>query len=294
MPDTERRIRGMFTLCPLQIVMCDNAGPLSSGTAFFYEHEGESFLITNWHNFTFRHFVDKTPMNRSGRFPEHLKIKFVTAHEDGIRATAVAHRTEIYDADGPRWYEHPALGSGCDLVALPLARPDTCPPSAHRPANKLDSGRVPVKPGVTAFIVGFPRTISAGPGLPILKSGYIASETDFDVSIGGKIADVGGLSGGLTIPAFFIDSQTREGMSGAPVFAFFTGIWNPADPYTTTDDSGNLLLTDDTAFGSGMEFVGCYSGRVGPNEQGAALGLCWRTGAIEAICAARKPGQDLR
>ena len=32
----------------------------------------------------------------------------------------------------------------------------------------------------------------------------------------------------------------------------------------------------------------------GPNEEGAALGLCWRTDAIEAICSARKPGQNPR
>ena len=36
-----------------------------------------------------------------------------------------------------------------------------------------------------------------------------------------------------------------------------------------------------------MEFVGCYSARIGSNEQGVALGLCWRQDVIEAICSGK-------
>ena len=293
----EAGIRNHYSQCPFQILMCDDNGILGSGTAFFFEYDDESFLITNWHNFSFRHFIDKTPLGSSARFPNHMKVKLVTALNDGTSATTVAQRIEIYDAYGPKWYEHPEHGSGCDVIALPLARPETCALHFHEPANKLDSARVPVAPGVTAFIIGFPRTISVGPGLPLWKSGYIASEPHYNVRIGGKISLVGGLSDGLSLPAFFIDSQTREGMSGAPVFAAYTGIWNTTDPFSSADESGSMQLSDDTAIGSAAEFVGCYSGRVGPNEEGAALGLCWRvceSDTIEAICSARVRGQIVR
>jgi len=44
--------------------------------------------------------------------------------------------------------------------------------------------------------------------------------------------------GGHTLPAFFIDSLTREGMSGSPVFASHTGNWNIKDPYQSLDPGG--------------------------------------------------------
>ena len=40
---------------------------------------------------------------------------------------------------------------------------------------------------------------------------------------------------------------------------------------------------------TGIEFVGCYSGRIGNQEEGAALGLCWRSDVIEKICTKGLP-----
>ena len=124
------------------------------------------------------------------------------------------------------------------------------------------------------------------------KSGYIASEPFYDVTIGGNLSSVGGLEGGLTIPAFFIDSQTRSGMSGSPVFASYTGPWDPQEPYGPLkfDEPGFWNRSDVRLGGTGREFVGCYSGRVPDRENGAALGLCWRKDVIDLICSSRHPG----
>ena len=45
-------IGNKYVLCPFQIQMCDLQGGISLGTAFFYDYQGETFIITNWHNVT--------------------------------------------------------------------------------------------------------------------------------------------------------------------------------------------------------------------------------------------------
>ena len=67
------------------------------------------------------------------------------------------------------------------------------------------------------------------------------------------------------------------------------------DPYRKVDpDESGFWKRDDVAmWGSqGTKFIGCYSGRAGTKEQEAALGLCWRTDAIQEICRARKLGEN--
>ena len=231
----EQGIRNPLSQCPFQILQCDSGGFIGAGTGFFYEHDGQSFLITNWHIISGISPSAKTAMHPEGRTPEYLQIKFVTiVDDDTYAASPVAQRVEIHDADGPKWYEHPDLGSDCDVVALPFERPASCHRHFHAPANRLSSERVPVEPGSTVFVVGYPLALSVGPGLPLLKSGYIASEPNLGVRIGGKLSPVGGLAGVPDLPAFFLDSQTRQGMSGSPVFTVYTGIWDPTRSIRTT------------------------------------------------------------
>ena len=48
------------------------------------------------------------------------------------------------------------------------------------------------------------------------------------------------------IPAFFIDSLTRSGMSGSPVFARYHGTWDMGDPYRKVDpDEPGFWKRDD-------------------------------------------------
>ena len=279
--------------------MWDDHGVISTGTAFFYELSGEWFLITNWHNLSGRHFLTDKLLSVSGRFPTFVKAKLAQCFPAGSGYPAnayafVAQRVEIYKDSEPLWLEHPDLRSRCDVVALPISRPSDCPPTVHKAANRITTTRIPVEPGCTVYIIGFPRAISVGPGLPLWKSGYIASEPYFDITIGGDISEVGGLCDGTTLPAFFLDSLTREGMSGSPVFASYTGTWNTSDPYGPSipnepapGDLDNILLGSEA-----KEFVGCYSGRVGSNEEGAALGLCWRQDVVEIVCSKGRIGSN--
>ena len=227
----ERGIRSTYSQCPFQIQVCDSHGVIATGTGFFFELTGDWFLITNWHNFSGKNAFTKMPLSKDLRFPEHINVKFASYISGGPSFTTIAHRVEIYEGLQPKWFEHPTLSSLCDVVALPLERPNGLPAFMHNAANLISHTRIPIEPGTTVFIVGFPRSISVGIGLPLWKSGYIASEPYYDATIGGQISQTGGLQGGLEVPAFFIDSQTREGMSGSPVFGSYTGAWDTADPY---------------------------------------------------------------
>lgn len=293
----EKGIRSTYSQCPFEIQMWDHEGIISTGSGFFYEANGRWFLITNWHNLSGKHFINKQLLSPNDRFPTYIKVKLFTYADVNERdshnaqMSVMPHNVDIYKDSRPLWLEHPKLGSRCDVVALPFERPPNCPDYIHNAANRISTQKIPVEPGGTVFIIGFPRSISVGAGFPLWKSGYISSEPYYDVTINGKPWEYGGLQEGIQLPAFFIDSQTREGMSGSPVFAQFIGSWDNSEPYKplTMDEPGFWEREDIAIFGSiGREFVGCYSGRVGTNEEGAALGLCWREDVIKEVCNGRQ------
>lgn len=295
----EQGIRSTYTQCPLQVLVHDQHGAvLSSGSAFFFEMNGNWFLVTNWHNVSGRHFLTKEPVSHPMREPFRLTAK-LSSYDIGDRGSGtfgiVPHSIDLYRGEHPVWMEHPELGSFCDVVAIPMYRPSSCPEFMHNAANRISEEEIPVEPGCTVFIIGFPQAISVGFGLPLWKSGYIASEPYYDVDLDGKLQEFGGLSGGTRIPAFFIDAQTRAGMSGAPVFARYSGIWDMSDPYRKVDpDAPDFWERDDVAlWGSqGTQFVGCYSGRSMTSENEAALGLCWRADIIREICSGGTLGRN--
>ena len=295
----EHGIRSTYSQCPFQLLVHDQAGAvLSSASAFFFETDGAWFIITNWHVVSGRNFLDREPLVTPFREPLSLTAKLssysVGDSENGTFGIA-PHPTPLYRGEDPVWFEHPELGPSCDVVALPIERPTSCPDFMHNAANHISGDNIPIEPGCTVFVIGFPCAISVGFGLPLWKSGYVASEPHYDVRLAGQLSAYGGLTGGTSIPALFVDAQTRAGMSGSPVFARYYGLWDMGDPYRKVDpDESGFWQRDDVAlWGSqGTKFIGCYSGRAGTNESEAALGLCWRTDAIQAICRARKSGNN--
>lgn len=289
----ENGIRSTYSQSPFQILMYDEEGLISTGTAFFYEFSKETFLITNWHNVSGKHFLSKEKFSPSGRLPTYIEAKFATNVDGTGSFTTVAKRIEIYKDYQPVWCEHPELNSDCDVVAIRLNKPHDIAENMHHPSNLISQIKIPIKPGNTVFVIGFPRSISVFIGLPIWKSGYIASEPFYDVTIGGKVSKIGGLSEGKNLPAFFIDTQTREGMSGSPVFANYIGNWNMRNPYEPLNpDTQEFRESNEIAIGENrLEFIGCYSGRIGKSEEGAALGLCWRQETLDNICRYRTIGK---
>ena len=209
----EHGIRSPLTQCPVRLEMLDHHGVIASASAFFYESEdNRTFLVTNWHNVSGRNFVTGAPNQQDTgvpRFPTRVSAKIVSdtgsIDADGsavldVRGTDLP----LYDEDyTPVWLEHPTTGPLCDVVALPMERPTSASPAFHRPANTVSPLRIPVRPGNTVFIIGYPHGITVSKGLPVWKSGYIASEPHFPVTLQEARP--------LRVAAFFIDSADQEG-----------------------------------------------------------------------------------
>ena len=295
----EHGIRSTYSQCPFQLLIRSQDGTiLSAASAFFFETRGNWFIITNWHVVSGLHFLTRNPLVDRFLEPFRLTAKLfsyeVGSREEGT-CGIVPHDVPLYRGEQPVWFEHPELGASCDVVAIPMARPTSCPDEMHNAANRISKANIPLEPGCTVFVIGFPRALSVGVGLPLWKSGYVASEPHFDVDLGGQLAVYGGLTGGTRVPAFFIDAQTRSGMSGSPVFARYHGAWDKGDPYRKVDPSepGFWERKDVALWGSqGTQFVGCYSGRALAEENEATLGLCWRRDVIETICHGNKQGSN--
>ena len=282
-------LKNNYIACPFQIQMCDNQEGIALGTAFFYESEHETFLITNWHNVTGKHHLTGEALD-SIRSPLYLRAKWPVVKEGATHPTgaAIVHfevqKVEIEDDTGPLWFEHPELGSTCDVVAIPVSRPTDWPGSVHRPANKIDEMPVPIEPGLKVSVIGFPQGMSTGPGLPVIKTGFLSSMPGYDVHLGGEFSEVGGMKGGTQLPAMLLDVHTIPGMSGSPVFGEYSGFWNP-------DDLNSTAITGSSFLGHSRMFLGCYSSRVTGPEERSGMGLCFQSTAIETICLSRHKGQ---
>lgn len=275
--------------------MCDDAGIISSGTGFFFETDNAWYVVTNWHNVTGRHFQTHKALSSMSRVPTRLiaRISSYLGEEDDSFIIK-PFEIPLYDQGRSRWLEHDLHGSLYDIVAIPWTKPESCPSFMHNAANLISSDNIPVYPGGVVFIIGFPMAISVGFGLPLWKSGYVASEPHYDITLNANLQSSGGLEGGHRIPAFFIDAQTRSGMSGSPVFVRYFGAWDMNSPYEPInfDEPGFWERNDVAMFGStGTQFVGCYSGHVFSREKEAILGLCWKREIIETVCKNGKSGR---
>lgn len=281
-------VRSTYSQAPFRITTHDYGGEIATGTAFHYTYEGRRFIVTNWHNLTGKDFFTGKNLNAQARTP--LWINVHTAQYifvPGIPGAyaIIPRRIELYqDAAAqldPLWLEHPQVGGrGCDVVAIPYEKPANEPEFMHNSVNLISTVKIPVRPGEQAFVIGFPRGLSTGFGLPIWKSTFIASEPFYGVDVGVQ-----------KLSAFFLDGYTREGMSGSPVFARYRGMWDQTDPYMDVDiDAPNFWSRDDVALGAeGTEFIGIYSGRIPESVGEAAIGVCWRNDVIDEVCASFKP-----
>ena len=250
-------LKDKYIACPFQIQMCDMQGGFSLGTAFFYECEGETFIITNWHNVTGKHPQTGAALDAM-RSPSYIRAKWPVVDDSVPKVEGAkqfyfqAQKIEIEDESGPLWFEHPELGSVCDVVAIPVHKPTDWPSFIHVAANKIDETSVPIEPGLKVIVIGFPQGMSTGPGLPVMKTGFLSSMPGYDVRLGGKFSDIGGMKDGVQVPAMLLDVHTIPGMSGSPVFGEYTGFWNP-DDLSTSEVTGSSML------GTSRIFLGCYS-----------------------------------
>jgi Trypsin-like peptidase domain len=269
-----------ISLCTIRLQMLFADQALSTGSAFFYEHDGRTYIVTNRHNLTGKHQTTGQALHSQGGLPNRLKF-IVPAFEqvgDMTYFGKAFQEFEIKWTDDTRpWLEHPTLGPLADVVALDFQQywPNAQRPFVH--ANKIP-GAMPIslQPALRVSVIGYPFGQAVGEYYPVWVSGSIACEPEFDVD--GK-------------PAMFIDCRTNKGSSGSPVFAHIpTGLVQldslptpPPSMYSKNSDGTIAAMFPKPI----SRFIGIYSGRINDN---ADIGLVWRDEVIADTCAkGRRP-----
>ncbi len=260
------QVREALSWVPVKLKPSVNGFELSIATGFVYQHNGRGFLITNYHVVSGRHPDTGAVLHSSGACPDAVTIGIPTdagEHEpSGASILEWKWRTlRLYSQDEPTkrvWAEHPQHGHRFDAVAIAMSDLGENRTVAAN-AESLDLAKIRVYPGLEAFVLGYPRGMSGGGHFPIWKRATIATEPDFDLD---------------GLPRFYIDTATREGMSGSPVYAQEVGYWLPED-----ENNENKAV-----IGKGRRFVGVYSGRLGAEDEfKAQLGIVWKESGLISL-----------
>ena len=270
-----------FSFLPIPITQLRNGNVIGNGTGFFMRPDGRdiSFLVTNYHVLTCRNPTDPglilpgypdSPDAMSFSLMKRVGEK-VVFHEVTIKGLANS-TTE--------WLEHRQRDKGVDLVALKIEiEGDDVPIYLDRLPLSED---VPLEVGQDVFLLGYPFAHSFQGALPIWKRGSIASEPH--VPIAG-------------LPKILVDTASRPGMSGSPVFARerLEGTWLTAEEHRLDKawEEGKAEPLDVvSALGksphesvrySEFRFVGVYAGRIGLPDRDFQLGVVWSAEAVRDL-----------
>jgi len=312
-----------LSFIPLRTYSYINNIKLAVCTSFFYKYENRYYLITNWHNITGREPDTLVCKDKHGLIPNQLSIEILYTElsqrnvvDQLLLYGSVQQKTELtshkyifqlYKDGGdsstkPIWYEHPKHGRKVDIVAIPLDSMTLIQFEENESeeiiesvkmidsieienkniddivaANAQNLGLNPnlkyhLTQGLDVFVLGFPRDISGGWKFPIWKRGSIASDPSEDID---------------GLPLIFIDTATREGMSGSPVYVQTHYVREQIINSSSIDKS-----TTEAYFlvPKVRDFLGIYSGRVGNDPFKAQLGIVWKQTAIEDVIAGASIG----
>lgn len=236
---------------PLPIDLYHGETLLGPATAFYWQHESDSYLISNWHVFSGRNPDTGQPLSETFLTPTRIRIKH--HHESILGSYTYGHIFHLEDESGqPNWRQH-VLGQEVDLAFIKVAST----PDFTRPvfANLGEREDLVLSVATEVYALGFQRGFSKQGIWPIWKRATIAAEPDIEREDGKRF--------------YLIDTATREGMSGSPVYIYANG-------HAQTGD-GIVSFFNGPVF----RFIGVYSGRYGAEEEnGMQLGRVWHRDLI--------------
>ena len=191
----------LISFFSLHIDMLLGGKKIGSGTGFLYKPNGinKQFLVTNYHILTASNPIN--PRATLEGYPD-CPDSICFSVPDKKNAEPIRCGIPLFKEDHPKWLEHKDRPKGVDIVAIPVNFPLNCTVFDQTQLSLVDDINFEV--GSDLFIVGFPYGYGAGDFLPIWKKGTVASEPLFEPD---------------GLKRFYIDSFTKPGMPGSPVFA---------------------------------------------------------------------------
>lgn len=246
------------TTKPIYIKVYFDEIELGTATGFQIYHN-KKYLVTNWHVVSGKNFITKECLNSQGAIPNKIIVRYKRfVNYDDFEWTEKT--INLYDELGNKlWYEHPKYGSDVDVILIPLEENSNYI-NYKEHFNINTNYNLCVTEGV--FVLGFPlgyMVKSKEEPHAVWTSGTVASDPLLNLNINNK-----------EIPAFLIDSKTRQGQSGSPVIYYsqqgFDAHYN---------DEGFALWGEPF-----MQEIGIYSGRI---HKDSDLGYVWKWSVINEI-----------
>lgn len=267
LPDYSTRFDQLsFSSCYIELHGPGNFGHHATG--FFWKHEKEIYLVTNWHVLTGKD-IFTGEFTEKGWCAEALTVHFLTrdsarqqpAANSQILFNVKKHRFPLHrEYHEPLWLQHQrTFDLNIDIAMLRLDAEVVSSIPNIVCMNGYGFEKQFSVPGSEIFIIGHPlssKTSKYPLTFPIWKRGSIASELLVPWNMR---------------PAFLVDTRTSAGMSGSPVIRRTFG---PAV-------KGDLSLSLNNAVCS--EFMGVYSGRLYDDENAASIGIVWHRNLIDEI-----------
>jgi hypothetical protein len=201
-----------ISLATTPVYLYDKTVLVSQGTGFFYIQQYDGFqvvfLVTNFHVLTGSSPVENIPpMGDNISFQFHLS----EAEPGKVKIVQLPLFTK---SSKPIWIGSPSCIEA-DLAVIPLVTSLSNDCAVHGISEDWTNKDIKVRPTTPVTLIGYPHGFyDKKNGLPVWKTGSVASEPDIDFE--GK-------------PLFLVDVSAFPGMSGSPVFAVSHGAWEAED-----------------------------------------------------------------
>jgi hypothetical protein len=248
MPDVKKIRIDPLSARSLLLQIFSKGQLLGSGTGFVVKKNDKAYLVTNWHVVSARRPDTGAAIDPQGRFPDELRI----LHNVKGHLGNWIYKPErlVDDNNQALWIEH-SSGRAVDIVFVPLS--NLADVELYPVDLEMRNVSISLFPTSPISIVGFPFGHTQTAGLPIWKTGTLASDPDIDYD---------------GSPQILVDCTGRPGMSGSPVYARRTGGY--------LDEQGNMLMMT----GNVDRFIGIYAGSI---DQSSEIGRVWKASAIMSI-----------
>lgn len=244
-----------YSITKLELLCGDKQ--IGVATGFFLKKASEWFLVTNWHVLSGRNPENGQPRHSSGAVPD--RCRFYAASKVGLQLGWVPSIRFLGDAMNQlaTWYQHPSQGQDVDVAVLPIEpeqvgiAKDLLDQGGHDPDMFIDLGE-------DLFLPGYPLGFAASGHMPIWKRASLASSLEVGHGIN---------------RFFYVDTATREGMSGSPCLAISN--WH----HYSLDRTTNKMRIVERPLS--WRLLGVYSGRRNHTDNfEAQIGIVWRENLV--------------
>ena len=236
-----------------RVIATRDGRDIAPATGFFLKFAGNWYLVSNWHVFSGCNPATGQPLSRSGIVPDGCRFFSLSLSDKGIQWTP-RHISFGSAIEGTAlWYQHPVFGQAADVAALPIGAEDI-----GKAIDLLDdaghAAEMFIDLGQELFLPGYPLGLTGGGQFPLWKRATLASSLEWGPGVDRYL---------------YVDTASREGMSGSPCFAISNWKHYRLDRETGKFNAVRRPMS--------WRLIGIYSGRRKVRDDlGAQIGIVWR------------------